>query len=65
MRLKKNTASLPSMILWSYVRARFIIGLGTTTPPTTIGRVIMECIPTIADCQKQLHEISFTQKIAK
>nr|KYP73426.1 hypothetical protein KK1_006051 [Cajanus cajan] len=52
MRRRKNTASLPSIILWSYVRATYIIGLGTIFPPTTVGRLTMECIPKIADCQK-------------
>lgn len=52
MRRKKNTASLPSMSLWSYVRAMYIIGLGTTLPPTTTGRETIECIPKIADCKE-------------
>lgn len=57
MRRKKKTASLPSMSLWSYVRAMYIIGLGTTLPPTTTARDTIECIPKIADC-KQISEYS-------
>lgn len=49
IRRKKYTASLPSISLWSYVSATYIIGLGTTLPPTTIGRCTIECIPSIAD----------------
>ena len=55
IRRKKKTASLPSINLWSYVRAMYIIGLGTTFPPTTIGRLTIECIPNIADCQRKVH----------
>lgn len=51
IRRKKNTASLPSISLWSYVSAMYIIGRGTTCPPTTMGRLTIECMPRIADCK--------------
>lgn len=56
---KKLTASLPSIILWSYVNAKYIIGLIViyfyfylvliTFPLTTTGRSLIACIPRIAD----------------
>lgn len=54
IRRKKNTASLPSISRWSYVSAIYIIGLGTTLPPTTIGRFTIECMPNIADCPRKI-----------
>ena len=51
IRRKKKTASLPSISRWSYVRAMYIIGLETISPPTTIGRFTIECMPRMADCQ--------------
>lgn len=38
----------PSMRRWSYVSARNIIGRGTTSPFTTIGRSLVACIPKMA-----------------
>eukprot|EP00964_Phaeocystis_antarctica_P091269 scaffold58510_cov66-Phaeocystis_antarctica.AAC.2 len=50
MRLSVVTASLPSMSLWSYVIAMYIIGRMTTCPLTAMGRGKMPCMPRMADC---------------
>lgn len=63
IRRKKNTASLPSISLWSYVNARYIIGLGTMLPSTTIGRLMIECIPKIADCKTKREKIELLLRI--
>ena len=47
---KNKTASLPSNSLWSYVKAKYIIGLITTCPSLTTGLSNVACIPKIADC---------------
>lgn len=44
------TASLPSSRRWSYVRARYIIGLISTLPFTATGRSLMACSPRTALC---------------
>lgn len=40
---------LPSISLWSYVRAMYIIGRMTISPLITTGRSKIPCIPKIAD----------------
>jgi len=46
---KNVTASLPSISLWSYVSARYIIGHATIYSPIHTGLLTVLCIPRIAD----------------
>jgi hypothetical protein len=34
----------------------YIIGLETISPPTTIGRFTIECMPRMADCKKTVNK---------
>ena len=47
--LRNVTASRPSIMRWSYVSARYIMGRATTAPSLTTARIFVACIPRIAD----------------